>query len=87
MESIMDFFMEKILLPFLMIAVAGIIFVAIPFGIYSSIQQSKSPTLELYKNEWTCTETAKKRVNVMVGKVMTTRYEDVCVNYQYAHKE
>lgn len=87
MEGIMDFFMEKILLPFLMIAVAGIIFVAIPFGIYSSIQQSNSPTFELYKNEWTCTETAKKRVNVMVGKVMTTRYEDVCVNYQYAHKE
>ena len=86
MERIMDFIMEKVFLPILVVSMIVAI-TAMLFAIYFEVTQAKSPTLELYKNEWVCTETAKTKKSIMVGRVLTTQYEDVCVNYKYEYKE
>lgn len=87
MERFIEFVFDKILIPITVVITLFTIFVIIPLVIYGEILQQKSPTFELYKNEWVCTETASKKTNVMVGKIMTTKYVDVCVNYKYEYKE
>lgn len=58
MERIMDFIMEKVFLPILVVSMIVAI-TAMLFAIYFEVTQENPHTFELYKNEWVCTETAK----------------------------
>lgn len=53
--------------------------------IAAMVIQARSPTFELHKNEWTCTDSRMETYVyfVMVGKTMVpmTGVHDVCYNY------
>lgn len=53
---------------------------------YAGYKHSKSPTFELHKSEWSCTETTTRTVttNILVGKVIVpqTQVTTICLNYK-----
>ena len=79
--SILDWLTENVMLPLFLVGLVLLI-VAAPFLIYHGIQQSKSPTFELYKNQWACTNTQRIPITTYVksGDVMipVTTYHDEC---------
>lgn len=88
MDNFIDFCFEKIIFRLLMLSVIGLVFVGIPALIYSCYQDSKSPTFELKKAEWDCSNyhDYTTTIYVMAGKVMvpsTTAHHD-CI--QWSHK-
>ena len=89
MEDIFYWICTKILAPILFIAVILLIFVGLPWWGWSEYQQSKSPTFELYKNQWTCSQSHREDTTMYVqtGKVLVpiTSHDKVCD--QWTRKE
>lgn len=85
MEAIMEFTIHYILMPFLLIMFAGLVFL-LPFAIYRAVKQSRSATFELYKNEWQCTKTEKVSTTTysIIGGLIhpQTSTTDVCVCWE-----
>lgn len=83
--DILDWLAEHVL-PWLIILFIVAIILGIPFLLYYSWMQEESPTLTLYKNEWTCTQTKRvpSTIYVKSGNVMipVTTYHNEC--YQWS---
>ena len=78
----MDFLVERVLFPALVVLIVLAVFIGLPMMLYAEWQQSKSPTFTLHKNEWACTQMQRVPITTYVtsGKVMVpiTTYSDEC---------
>ena len=88
MSDIILWFGEKILIPVLIFILVLLLIVVLPCSIYTSYKDSQSPTFELKKKDWDCTNVHKYTTTtfVLVGKIMvpqTTQHSD-CI--QWSHK-
>ncbi|UPT53355.1 hypothetical protein [Synechococcus phage Ssp-JY38] len=73
-----DFFLEKVLLPVCVIAVP----LCLGGLIYAAYNAMTSEKVTLVKHEWECTDTERRMVPVLVGKVLVPTPRTVCVEYR-----
>lgn len=56
------------------------------FTVYTDVKNKNNPVFELYKHEWTCTETTTRVTitNMLIGKVIVpqTQVTTICLNYK-----
>lgn len=87
MTYLLRMIIEKVFLPFVVVALIAMI-IAFPFVVFRAFKRSRSPTFDLKKDEWSCTQVYEYTTTqtILVGKVMIpqtiTRHD--CV--QWSHK-
>jgi len=86
-DLLLDFFFDRVM-PWLTMLFISLVVIAIPVLIFAYISANNSPTFELRKTEWTCTDSRQvsSTIYVQSGNVMTpiTTYSDDC--HQWAKK-
>lgn len=84
-DDFMDFFFMKLVMP-IMLILAVLLVCSIPFLIYEHYQDSKKPTFELKKSEWSCSKDHKEvRVHhILVGKIMVPQYHTQTICDQWS---
>lgn len=89
MEDLLYWIATKIVIPIVVVITLALFFVGLPMWGWSVYKQSQSPTFELYKNQWTCSQSHREDTTMYVqsGKVLVpvTSHEKVCD--QWTRKE